>query len=100
MAPSVSLVLTPRVSRSQSGVAAAMHALMTDRAPKILIVPHSRPAAPLLPSTKDSAVVEPIRAVRAAISMRPPPKFKEETVEEVREVALDMVTGVEGAPRA
>ena len=45
----------------------------------MLMVPHTNPAAPLFPRTSDSAVVEPIRAVNAAISMRPPPRFREDT---------------------
>ena len=72
-AASVSGLLTPRVSRSQSGVAAETQARMTDNAPNMLIVPQTSPAAPLFPSMRDSAVVEPIKAVKAAISIRPPP---------------------------
>ena len=40
MALSTSRLLTPNVSRSQSGVAAAMQAFITERAPNILMVPH------------------------------------------------------------
>lgn len=53
---------------------------MTDNAPKTLIVPHTRPAAPWFPRINDSTVVEPIKAVSAAISIRPPPKFRDEII--------------------
>lgn len=90
MAASVSLFLTPSVSRSQSGVAAATHALMTDKAPNMLIVPHIKPAAPLFPSTRDAAVVDPVSAVNAPISMRPPPRFRDEATD-ARDVSLAML---------
>ncbi len=57
----------------------------------------NKPTAPLLPRTRDSAVVDPIRAVRAAISMRPPPRFKEAKAE-VRSVALDIMAKKFGVP--
>lgn len=79
-AASISLVLTPKVSRSQPGVVAERQALMTDNAPKMLIVPHTKPAVPLSPNKSDSTVVDPIKAVRAAISTRPPPILSEESM--------------------
>ena len=138
MALSTSRLLTANVSRNQSGVAAAIQAFITERAPNILMVPPrdmvrptnsyrhidiyqafcrnesinlvkvdskcekkhmfiggkiltNKHTAPLLPRTRDSAVVDPIRAVRAAISMRLPPKFNEAKAE-VWFVAADMVT--------
>ena len=65
---------TPRVSLSQLGVAAAMQARIRNKDPNALKDAHGRPAAPLLPRIKESAVVEPMRAVRAAISTRPLPR--------------------------
>lgn len=93
-AMSVSLLRTPNVSRSQSGVVAAIQALMTDKDPKTLIVPHTRPAAPLFPKTKASAVVEPINAVRAATSMSPPPKLEDDEGGLVVEFAIGSVAFV------
>ena len=66
--PSISLFLNPTVPRSQPRVAAAAQPLIAEMAPKLLIEPHTRPAAPLLPRIKASAVVEPMSAVNAAIS--------------------------------
>ena len=56
----------------------------------------SRPTAPLLPRTRDSAVVDPIRAVRAAISIRLLPKSRDAKAD-VRSVALDIVAEEVGA---
>jgi hypothetical protein len=70
-------VRTPRVSLSQLGVAAAMQAFIRNKEPNALKVAHGRPTAPLLPRIKDSAVVEPMRAVSAAISTRPLPRLAE-----------------------
>jgi hypothetical protein len=75
MDASVFLFLVPKVSRSQSGVAAATHAFTTERHPKMLIAAQANPAAPLLPRVNDSAVEDPIKAVSAAISINPLPIF-------------------------
>src|SRR5436305_776595 len=53
MAESVRPFLTPIVSRSQPGVAAAMHPFVTDKAPKTLMDDHAKPGAPLFPNAKD-----------------------------------------------
>lgn len=66
------------LSRSQPGVAVAMNNLTTGMAPKTVIIAHARPAGPLSPSASDSAAVDPINDVRAAISIRLLPKLKVE----------------------
>jgi hypothetical protein len=75
-APSVSLLLSPNVPRSQPGVVAAMQARTIDITPNILIVAHTNPAAPLFPSISDSAVEDPMRAVSAVTSTRLPVKLR------------------------
>lgn len=37
----------------------------------MLMVAHSKPAAPLFPSTSEAAVVDPLSAIDATISLRP-----------------------------
>ena len=88
IAASVSLFLTPSVSRYQSGVAAATDALMTDKARKMLMVPQSKPAAPLFPSTSEAGNVDPMSAVNAPLSMRPSLRFR---AADARDVSLAIV---------
>jgi hypothetical protein len=75
MEKSVAAFRTPSVSRSQSGVAAAMQALITEREPNALMDAHARPAAPLKPKVSDSAVDEPSIVDKAPISINPGPTF-------------------------
>lgn len=90
IAASVSLFLTPSVSSYQSGVAAATDALMTDEARKMLMVPQSKPAAPLFPSTSEAGIVDPMSAVNAPLSMRPSLRFRGEAAD-ARDVSLAIV---------
>jgi hypothetical protein len=69
----VSELLTPKLSLIHPGVTVAMPALTTDMDPNTVIVAHTSPAGPLLPSASLWAVVEPISEVKAAISMKPLP---------------------------
>jgi hypothetical protein len=78
IAESVAALLTPNVSRSQLGVAAATQALMTESDPNALVVAHANPAAPLFPSVSDSAVVDPIRVQSADMLRRPFPKLRDD----------------------
>ena len=66
---------------------------MTDKAPKMLMVPHSKPAAPLFPRTKDAAVVDQMSAVNAPISMRSPPRFRDEAID-ARDISLAMLDAI------
>jgi len=72
---SVARVRTPSVSRSQSGVAAPMQALITERDPNVLIDAHASPVEPLDPRIRDSAVDEPSIVDKAPISIIPAPNF-------------------------
>jgi hypothetical protein len=66
---------TPTLSRSHPGVTAAVNSMEKDIAPNMVIVAHARPAGPLSPIANDYAAVEPIKDVKAAISIRPLPKL-------------------------
>ena len=56
-------------------------------------MPHSKPTAPLFPGTRDAAVVDPMSAVNAPISMRPPPRFRDEAID-ARDVSLAMLDAI------
>ena len=73
MVPSVATVRRPKVSLSQSGIKAAKQALRTEKEPNMLTPDQASPALPRFPSASCSAVLEPISAVRPAISIRPEP---------------------------
>jgi hypothetical protein len=55
--------------------------------PKIVIVAHTNPAGPLFPKANVCAVAEPIKDVKAAISMKPFPMLNDAKAGSV-EVAL------------
>lgn len=70
----------------------AINSLTTDSAPKMVIIAQARPPGPLSPSANDSAAVEPIKDVRAAISIKPLPKLIEPRAALIS-VELPMVRG-------
>lgn len=64
---------------------------MTEKIPKALIAAHGSPTAPRFPNAKNSAVDEPIRVVKAAISSKPLPMPEDE--EENRPAGGDSLPG-------
>ena len=64
---------------------------MTEKIPKALIVAHGSPTAPRFPNVRNSAVDEPIRVLKAAISSKPLPMPGDE--EENRPVGGDLLPG-------
>lgn len=89
IATSDALSLNPNSARSHPGLAPLIHALMIELAPKVLIVPQTRPADPLSPSTRVSAIVDPMRVVNAPISMRLFPKFMDWKVKPLAMVLVE-----------
>lgn len=63
---------------------AATHDFSRNTAPKELMDAQGRPAAPLLPRVNDSTVLDPIKAVRAAISTNPDPSVVEITISQTK----------------
>jgi len=79
------MVLNPRSDLSHPELAPLIQALMTEGAPNALVMPQTKPADPLSPSTSVSTMLDPKRVVNAAISMRLFPR--------IMSVVLAMVCG-------
>ena len=71
IALSEATLLKPSSDLSQPGVAPLMQALITEGAPNALVTLQTKPAGPLSPNASVSAMLDPMRVVKAATGMRP-----------------------------
>jgi hypothetical protein len=90
---SEAIFLNPSSDLSHPGIAPLMQALMTEVAPNALVMLQTKLADPLSPSMSVSAVLDPMRVVNAATSMRLFPKVIDwiPRLSEVAEVEFGMI---------